>query len=167
GAVIAHEDRPVVGNKLGEQRDEKEGEKDPQRPEATPVTAERLKPPPSERSDTEAEKAVGEARRRVRLGSRAVGFRRPFRLILAPRPLTLPPRRSLTRLARRGEGRREGRLAVYDWRTCAVVRRSGSTFERVPRRPPRCSFTRISAIWTALSAAPLRRLSATTHMFSP
>src|SRR5207253_121774 len=49
----------------------------------------------------------------------------------------------------------------------AAMRRSGWTLERAPRRAPRCSSTSISAIWTALRAAPLRRLSATTHKLSP
>ncbi len=49
-----------------------------------------------------------------------------------------------------------------------IRRRSSSTLGRAPaRRPPRWSATRISAICTALSAAPLRRLSATIHKLSP
>ena len=50
----------------------------------------------------------------------------------------------------------------------AALRRSGSTLVRpARRRPPRWSAARISAICTALSAAPLRRLSATTHRLRP
>ncbi len=49
-----------------------------------------------------------------------------------------------------------------------ALRRNGSTFDRAGvRLPPRWSAARISAICTALSAAPLRRLSATTQKLRP
>src|ERR1700733_14342872 len=48
-ALVINEDRLVVGDEFRKQRDNKEKEKNPQRPEAAPVVAEIVKPAAVER----------------------------------------------------------------------------------------------------------------------
>jgi hypothetical protein len=55
GAVETHQQRPVVGDQLGAERDREQGDEDPQRPPAAAVAAEILQPPSVERRQTAGE----------------------------------------------------------------------------------------------------------------
>ena len=68
-ALVAHQQRPVIGNEFGEQADDEQHEKDPQGPEAAPVGAEIVEPAPGQRGDAPAEEHI--ARRRQNLPGNA------------------------------------------------------------------------------------------------
>src|SRR5207302_1058280 len=83
-ALVADDDRPVIRDEFGEKCDDEQREKDPQRPEAASVPPEGVEPPPRERCDPYAEKAVGRTclTRCRTFGSRAPGLRRLLPLTL-------------------------------------------------------------------------------------
>ena len=69
-ALVAHQQRPVIGNEFGEQADDEQHEKDPQRPEAAPVGAEIVEPTPGQRSGLDAPNEAAGYRASDRSGMR-------------------------------------------------------------------------------------------------